>query len=76
MLVMFRKRMVWVGVAGVAWLAGAVVGLGAEWYQFRGPTADGQAGSARLPLNWSRTENIVWRQEIPGKGWSSPVLSQ
>jgi outer membrane protein assembly factor BamB len=52
------------------------VGWGADWYQFRGPTADGQAGAARLPVHWSRTENIVWRQEIPGKGWSSPVIAQ
>ncbi|MCS7271532.1 MAG: PQQ-like beta-propeller repeat protein, partial [Gemmataceae bacterium] len=62
----------------IAVVIGGLVSFGfaADWYQFRGPTADGQAGMARLPLTWSRTENIVWRQEIPGKGWSSPVVAQ
>ncbi|HEU4713285.1 MAG TPA: PQQ-binding-like beta-propeller repeat protein [Pyrinomonadaceae bacterium] len=30
---------------------------------------------ARLPERWSRTENVEWSQEIPGRGWSSPVVS-
>lgn len=29
----------------------------------------------RLPERWSATENIVWKTEIPGMGWSSPVVS-
>jgi outer membrane protein assembly factor BamB len=70
------KRYLVFGFVGLVSVAATVVGWGADWYQFRGPTADGQAGAARLPVHWSRTENIVWRQEIPGKGWSSPVIAQ
>jgi len=29
----------------------------------------------RLPDRWSATENIAWKTEIPGMGWSSPVVS-
>ncbi len=29
----------------------------------------------RLPERWSATENIAWKTEIPGTGWSSPVVS-
>lgn len=29
----------------------------------------------RLPDRWSATENIAWKTEIPGTGWSSPVVS-
>jgi outer membrane protein assembly factor BamB len=25
-------------------------------------------------LTWSETENICWKVEIPGRGWSSPVI--
>ena len=28
-----------------------------------------------LPLEWSREKNIAWRAELPGRGWSSPVLA-
>jgi outer membrane protein assembly factor BamB len=44
-----------------------------EWPEFRGPTGQGQAASARVPLEWSSARNIAWKQSIPGKGWSSPV---
>jgi outer membrane protein assembly factor BamB len=45
-----------------------------DWPQFRG----GQAGVAPdhpdLPDTWSRTENIAWTIDVPGIGWSSPVV--
>ena len=27
-----------------------------------------------LPLRWSATENVEWVAEIPGTGWSSPIV--
>ena len=27
-----------------------------------------------LPETWSRTENVVWKIEVPGQGWSSPIV--
>ncbi len=45
-----------------------------EWPEFRGPGGDGRVeGSARLPLRWSETTNVVWKTEIPHVGWSTPV---
>ena len=44
------------------------------WPQFRGPTADGHSDSTGLPVKWSETENVKWKTEIPGEGWSSPVV--
>ncbi len=44
------------------------------WTQFRGPKGNGHAESQNLPLTWSEEENIQWKTEIPGKGWSSPVV--
>jgi outer membrane protein assembly factor BamB len=50
--------------------------FGADWFQFRGPEGNGHADAARLPTEWSTTQNIRWRTELPGKGWSSPVVSE
>jgi outer membrane protein assembly factor BamB len=49
--------------------------LSADWFQFRGPEANGHADGARLPTEWSKTKNVAWRKELPGNGWSSPVVS-
>jgi outer membrane protein assembly factor BamB len=50
------------------------LGAGSHWPQFRGPGGQGISNARNVPLNWSNSSNIVWRAEIPGSGWSSPVL--
>lgn len=47
-----------------------------DWPQFRGPTGDGISPASHVPLEWSVDHNVVWKQPIPGTGWSSPVLSR
>jgi outer membrane protein assembly factor BamB len=32
------------------------------------------AEDAALPTSWGTTEGVVWKVEVPGKGWSSPVV--
>jgi outer membrane protein assembly factor BamB len=32
------------------------------------------ADDPALPDTWSATRNVVWKAEIPGSGWSSPVV--
>jgi outer membrane protein assembly factor BamB len=44
------------------------------WMQFRGPSA-GIAEDRNLPDTWTGTENVVWKLDIPGRGWSSPVVA-
>ena len=67
-------------LAGWLWLPGPIVtGLsaaeeGGEWNQFRGPTGQGHAATAKIPLHWSETQNIRWRTPLPGLGYSSPVV--
>lgn len=46
-----------------------------EWPQFRGPAGDGQTTSRKLPLTFTESDNVVWQVDIPGQGWSSPVVS-
>ncbi len=47
-----------------------------EWPEFRGPTGQGHATATNLPLEWSPTKNVIWKQPVPGSGWSSPVVSR
>lgn len=42
--------------------------------QFRGPRGDGIAYGTNLPDTWSTTQNVAWSCNIPGKGWSSPIV--
>lgn len=46
----------------------------AEWPQWRGPDGMGHSTAKNLPLTWSETSNIAWKAELPGRGWSSPVI--
>ncbi|QDV27100.1 PQQ-binding-like beta-propeller repeat protein [Aureliella helgolandensis] len=50
------------------------VSTAADWPQFRGPHANGRVDVANLPTHWDREQNIVWRSELPGEGWSTPVV--
>ena len=43
--------------------------------QWRGPDGQGHADVKDLPLTWSETEHVAWKRELPGRGWSSPVIS-
>lgn len=52
----------------------ALSGLGADWPEFRGPTAQGHYHGKPLPTTWSEGKNICWKTPIPGLGWSSPAL--
>lgn len=45
----------------------------AHWPQWRGPFFNGMArGDA--PTVWSDTKNIKWKAQIPGRGFSTPVM--
>ncbi len=45
-----------------------------NWPQFRGAESRGLGTGKDLPLTWSETENVRWKAEIPGSGWSSPIV--
>ena len=45
------------------------------WPQFLGPESNPVGKHARLADRWSKTENVEWAQEIPGRGWSSPIVT-
>jgi outer membrane protein assembly factor BamB len=47
-----------------------------EWPQFRGPTGQGLSAAVNVPVEWSAESHVAWKVAIPGRGWSSPVLSR
>jgi outer membrane protein assembly factor BamB len=62
-------------LAGWLMLAAHHAVAGGEWPGFRGPGARGVAADdPRLPTRWSDTENVCWKAEIEGRGWSSPIV--
>ncbi len=46
-----------------------------EISQFRGSNGDGIAIGTQPPVEFSEQKNLAWKTEIPGKGWSSPVIA-
>jgi outer membrane protein assembly factor BamB len=59
--------LIWVGLSASA--------LGDQnWPQFRGPEAAGVADDPGLPDAWGLQENLAWKAETPGRGWSCPVV--
>ena len=45
-----------------------------QWPKFRGLNAGAIPDDPNLPDTWSETENVVWKTDIPGLGWSSPIV--
>lgn len=47
----------------------------ANWPQWRGPNSDGTAPGAKdLAVNWSQTENVVWRTKLPSWSAATPIV--
>jgi hypothetical protein len=53
------------------------VGLSAQtdWPRFRGLHGGVAADDPALPDTWGPDENVVWRVDVPGRAWSSPIVS-
>ena len=51
------------------------VALAGDSPQFRGPGGEGHSAEKNLPVNWSETENVRWKAEIEGLGWSTPSIA-
>ena len=45
-----------------------------SWPQWRGPAGQGHGDASNLPTEWNGEKNVSWKTELPGRGWSSPVI--
>src|SRR5215207_7099973 len=69
------------GIRGISGLLALFLGFtaadesnAAEWPQWRGPLATGEAPDAQPPTAWAEDRNIKWKVEIPGFGNSTPIV--
>jgi outer membrane protein assembly factor BamB len=47
-----------------------------DWPGWRGPTGDGIAAAGQAPpVQWSDTENVLWKISLPGRGHGSPTVA-
>lgn len=58
-------------LASLPW---GVRGEAPSWSQFRGPQSAGVADPTPLQDRWTATEHVLWKADVPGRGWSSPVV--
>lgn len=55
---------------------GPLAGRGQDfWPEFRGPSSDGHAPTATVPVTWAGDKDFRWKVDVPGKAWSSPVVA-
>ena len=55
-------------------LSFGLLGHAEDWPWWRGPRGDGTSAETKVPVNWSATNNLAWKTEIPGVGHASPVV--
>jgi outer membrane protein assembly factor BamB len=46
-----------------------------DWPTWRGPRGDGHSADAGFPLQWSTTENVLWKVPLAGPGNSTPIVA-
>lgn len=50
------------------------IATAANWPNWRGPDFNGVAAGQGYPTKWSKTENVLWKVALPGKGSSTPIV--
>jgi outer membrane protein assembly factor BamB len=45
-----------------------------DWTHFRGSNLNGISEDKDPPVFWNDSTNVIWKTDIQGKGWSSPVV--
>jgi outer membrane protein assembly factor BamB len=49
-------------------------GNAGTWPQWRGPSNNGVSPEKGLPVKWSEKEGVAWKLDLPGEGYSTPVI--
>src|SRR5712671_3346631 len=71
----YRGSLTITTLLAAAFLSPAFTRAADAWPQFRGPDGQGRAPAGKIPARFGESENILWKAAIPGRGWSSPVMS-
>ena len=50
-------------------------GIESNWPNWRGPYNNGTTESGSYPIKWDlESEQVIWKIDIPGKGFSTPIV--
>ena len=71
---MLKRILVFSTLLGLCLVASLRAAGPTDWPGFRGHAAAGLADASKLPTTWSATANVAWMTDIPGRGWSSPIV--
>ena len=71
---MCSSRMKTLLLTSCALAAFVTTSLAEDWARFRGPNGSGISTSPAIPLEWSDTNNLKWKIDLPGPGSSSPIV--
>lgn len=52
----------------------SVTFAGDTWPHWRGPSFNGVSDETGLPVIWSKTQNVDWRLDLPGRSGSTPIV--
>ncbi|GAB5403258.1 MAG: PQQ-binding-like beta-propeller repeat protein [Aureliella sp.] len=74
MLIKFARCLSILSAIAGPTIIGASLCSAQEVTQFRGSSASGVASNLSIPHQWSPDSNIAWRCDLPGSGWSQPVI--
>jgi outer membrane protein assembly factor BamB len=47
----------------------------ADWPHWRGPARNGVSSEKGLSLRWTATENVLWKQPLPDRSGSTPIVA-
>ena len=64
-----RKKQCRTVILGVLLLSVMGVAAAENWQNWRGPRNNGTSLETGLPVQWSKTENVLWRLPLPGPRW-------
>src|SRR5688500_8895528 len=60
---------------GLVMAACAMTVAAEDWPHWRGPSRNGVSTEKGLPVRWTATENVVWKQPLPERSGSTPIVS-
>ncbi|MCH8922712.1 MAG: PQQ-like beta-propeller repeat protein [Planctomycetes bacterium] len=72
-----QTKLTWVSFLSAAIVLSSLVPTPAaaeNWPSWRGPRRDAVSKETGLPTKWSKTDNVVWRTTLPGRGGSTPAI--
>jgi outer membrane protein assembly factor BamB len=64
----------WKSLTSIVLALTSVSTLAENWGQWRGPTFNGSTSEKKLPVKFSKSENVAWSLDLPGPSAATPVI--